>query len=53
MAHAVGAEAVRVSSADTAVDEAVRAFFLARDERRTVLINLPLEVQGSRVPGSR
>ncbi len=50
MAHAVGAEAVRVSSADAAVDEAARAFFLARDERRTVLINLPLEVLGAECP---
>jgi acetolactate synthase I/II/III large subunit len=47
LAHAVGAEAVRVSSADTAVDEASRAFHLARDERRTVLVNLPLDVQGA------
>ena len=50
LAHAVGAEAVRVSSADTAVDEAIRAFHLARDERRTVLVNLPLEVQAAECP---
>ena len=31
----------------TAVDDAIRAFSIARDDRRTVLVNLPLEVQGS------
>jgi acetolactate synthase-1/2/3 large subunit len=47
MARAVGAQAMRVSSAETAVDDAIRAFSIARDDRRTVLVNLPLEVQGS------
>jgi acetolactate synthase I/II/III large subunit len=47
MARAVGARAMRVSSAETAVDDAIRAFSIARDDRRTVLVNLPLEVQGS------
>jgi acetolactate synthase-1/2/3 large subunit len=47
MARAVGAEAARVSSAETAVDEATKAFHVARDERRTVLLNLPLEIQAA------
>ena len=36
----------RVASADTAVETAVRAVRRARAERRTVLLNLPLGVQG-------
>jgi acetolactate synthase I/II/III large subunit len=47
LARAVGAEAVRISAADTVVDETARAFHLARDRRRTVLLNLPLEVQAA------
>jgi acetolactate synthase I/II/III large subunit len=47
IARAVGAEAVRVRNPDNAADEAARAFYLARDERRTVLLNLPLEVQSA------
>jgi acetolactate synthase I/II/III large subunit len=50
MANAVGAETVRISAAEDAVDETVRAFHLARDQRRTVLLNLPLEVQGTECP---
>jgi thiamine pyrophosphate-dependent acetolactate synthase large subunit-like protein len=49
MARAVGAESVRVSASDTACDDAARAFYLARDERRTVLLNLPLDVQSADV----
>ncbi|HMG28804.1 MAG TPA: thiamine pyrophosphate-binding protein [Jiangellaceae bacterium] len=47
LAAAVGASTVRLSSAADAVTETVRAFHLARDERRTVVVNLPLEVQGA------
>jgi acetolactate synthase I/II/III large subunit len=47
LAAAVGASTVRVSSRDTAVTEAARAFHLARDDRRTVVVNLPLEVQAA------
>ena len=50
MARAVGAEAVRIQSAESAVADAVQAFHLARDESRTVLINLPLGLQGADVP---
>ncbi|MGH8838304.1 MAG: thiamine pyrophosphate-binding protein [Jiangellaceae bacterium] len=46
MATAVGASTVRLDSASDVATETVRAFHLARDERRTVVVNLPLEVQG-------
>ncbi|GII65680.1 acetolactate synthase I/II/III large subunit [Sphaerisporangium krabiense] len=45
LAEAVGAVPLRVTSAETAVAETVRAFRLAVDERRTVVLNLPLAVQ--------
>lgn len=45
LAEAVGAVCERVASAETAVDDAVRAVRRARTERRTVLLNLPLDVQ--------
>lgn len=50
LAEAVGAVVVRVDSAAEAVEEVVRAVHLARDHRRTVLINLPLDVQAETVP---
>jgi thiamine pyrophosphate-dependent acetolactate synthase large subunit-like protein len=50
LAAAVGASTARVTSAATCVDEARAAYLLARDERRTVLLNLPLDVQGLEVP---
>ncbi|MCW2878799.1 MAG: Thiamine pyrophosphate-requiring protein-like protein [Sphaerisporangium sp.] len=46
LAEAVGAVAVRVQSPATAVADTVGAFRLAVDDRRTVLLNLPLGVQG-------
>lgn len=46
LAAAVGASSVRVSSASMAVSDVAGAFALARDERRTVVVNLPLDVQG-------
>jgi thiamine pyrophosphate-dependent acetolactate synthase large subunit-like protein len=45
LAAAVGAVAERVTGPDTAVEDAVRAVRRARAERRTVLLNLPLDVQ--------
>jgi thiamine pyrophosphate-dependent acetolactate synthase large subunit-like protein len=45
LAEAVGAVSERVASPETAVDDAVRAVRRARAERRTVLLNLPLDVQ--------
>jgi len=50
LARAVGAVSERVTSADTAVDDAVRAVRRARAERRTVLLNLPLGVQSLDCP---
>ncbi|GAA1859586.1 thiamine pyrophosphate-binding protein [Asanoa iriomotensis] len=45
-AVAVGAVAERVHSGPSAVADTVRAWHTARDERRTVVLNLPLDVQG-------
>jgi thiamine pyrophosphate-dependent acetolactate synthase large subunit-like protein len=47
LATAVGARSARTTSAGTAVAEAVAAFRTARDDRRTVVLNLPLEVQAA------
>jgi acetolactate synthase I/II/III large subunit len=47
LARAVGAVPARVSSAETAVKETVAAVATAVHERRTVLLNLPLEVQAA------
>jgi acetolactate synthase-1/2/3 large subunit len=45
LARAVGAVPVRLTSAESAVDEALAAVALALYERRTVLLNLPLAIQ--------
>ena len=45
LACAVGAVPLRITSADTAVDEALAAAALALHERRTGLLNLPLTIQ--------
>ncbi|HEX2362168.1 MAG TPA: thiamine pyrophosphate-binding protein [Jiangellaceae bacterium] len=50
MARAVGADAVRISAAASAADDAAQAFHRARDQRRTVVMNLPLEVQAAECP---
>jgi thiamine pyrophosphate-dependent acetolactate synthase large subunit-like protein len=50
MARAVGAVPMRVTSAHDAVEETVDAFRTAWHDRRTVLLNLPLGVQGEIVP---
>jgi acetolactate synthase-1/2/3 large subunit len=49
LAVAVGAEPRRVRSAASAIDDAVSAYVRARDERRTVVLNLPLDVQAAEV----
>jgi acetolactate synthase I/II/III large subunit len=51
LAAAVGAEVRRVTSAATAVDETVEAHRTARQERRTVVLNLPLDVQAATCTG--
>ncbi|MEU0483112.1 thiamine pyrophosphate-binding protein, partial [Streptosporangium sp. NPDC006013] len=50
LAEAVGAVPLRISSAETAAADTAEAFRVAGEGRRTVLLNLPLEVQGRHVP---
>ena len=50
LAEAVGAVPLRIGSAETAAADTAEAFRTARDGRRTVLLNLPLQVQGLPVP---
>jgi len=45
LATSVGAVPARITSAESAVAEAQAAVALARDQRRTVVLNLPLQVQ--------
>ena len=45
LARATGATPARLHSTSFAVDDAVRAYRTARDERRTVVLGLPLDVQ--------
>ncbi|GAA5170569.1 thiamine pyrophosphate-binding protein [Pseudonocardia eucalypti] len=45
LVRAVGAVPERVHSADTAVADTVRAYRTALQQRRTVVLNLPLDVQ--------
>jgi len=52
LATAIGMIPERVSSPESAVADTVRAFHRARDERRPVLLNLPLDVQGLDVPSA-
>lgn len=50
LARAVGAVPERVHSAGSAVDDTVRAFRTALHEHRTVVLNLPLDVQDRPAP---
>ncbi|GAA4783753.1 thiamine pyrophosphate-binding protein [Actinomycetospora chlora] len=50
LARAVGAVPERVHSAASAVADTVRAFRTARQQRRTVVLNLPLDVQAQSCP---
>ncbi|MFD6065710.1 thiamine pyrophosphate-binding protein [Amycolatopsis lurida] len=50
LASAVGAVPVRVHGARTAVADTVRAYRTAVQQRRTVLLNLPLDVQAQEAP---
>jgi thiamine pyrophosphate-dependent acetolactate synthase large subunit-like protein len=47
IAAATGATPARLHSAGFAVDDVVRAYRIARDERRTVVLALPLDVQAA------
>ncbi|NKX54859.1 thiamine pyrophosphate-binding protein [Arthrobacter mobilis] len=49
-ARSVGAVAERVHSAASAVDDVVRAYRTAVNDRRTVVLNLPLNVQALPAP---
>src|SRR6478735_6419694 len=48
LADSVGAITMRVEAAEDAVATATRAYHLARDDRRTVMLNLPLAVQAAK-----
>lgn len=50
LAEAVGAHCARVGSAATVVDDTVMAFLAALLGRRTVVLNLPLDVQAEELP---
>jgi thiamine pyrophosphate-dependent acetolactate synthase large subunit-like protein len=47
LAVAVGARPERIHGPSTAVADAARAWHLAREERRTVVLNLPLDIQAA------
>ncbi|MGW4960236.1 thiamine pyrophosphate-binding protein [Nonomuraea sp. NPDC004186] len=51
LATAVGAVAMRVTSAEEAVSRVAEAYRVAVEERRTVLLNLPLDVQAAPFEG--
>ncbi|MFE3190688.1 thiamine pyrophosphate-binding protein [Nocardia sp. NPDC059240] len=50
LATAVGATPERIHSPDTAVADTLRAFRIARDQRRCVVLNLPLDIQAAHIP---
>jgi thiamine pyrophosphate-dependent acetolactate synthase large subunit-like protein len=50
LATAIGAVSFRVDDPADAVRVATEAFRTARDDRRTVLLNLPLQVQAAQAP---
>lgn len=50
LAVAVGAVPERIHSPRTAVEDAARAFRTAATQRRTVVLNLPLDVQAAECP---
>ena len=52
LARSVGAVAERIHSAESAVADTVRAFRTAVNERRTVVLSLPLDVQQAPAAGS-
>ena len=53
LARSVGAVSERIHSPATAVADTLRAFRTARNERRTVVLNLPLDVQSAPAPAPR
>ena len=53
LVRAVGAVAERVHSPSSALADTVRAYRTAVEQRRTVVLNLPLDVQAADAPGER
>jgi acetolactate synthase-1/2/3 large subunit len=53
LARAVGAVPARLHSPDFAVDDTVRAYRTAVEDRRTVILALPLDVQAGQCPAPR
>jgi len=51
-AHAVTAESHRAHTPESALNDVVRAFRAARDERRTAVLNLPIDVQAMPAPAA-
>jgi thiamine pyrophosphate-dependent acetolactate synthase large subunit-like protein len=51
LAAAVGAIPRRLTSPDLAAVEAATAYWMAQHERRTVVLNLPLDVQAAEITG--
>ncbi|MEC3915661.1 thiamine pyrophosphate-binding protein [Nocardia sp. CDC160] len=49
LATAVGAAAERIHTPHSAVADTVRAFRTARDQRRCVVLNLPLDIQAAEI----
>jgi acetolactate synthase I/II/III large subunit len=49
--RALGAEAITLTSAATALTEITRAYWRAQHDRRTVVVNLPLDIQELEEPG--
>lgn len=52
LARAVGAVPERLHTPGSAVADVVRAFRTARQQRRTVVLSIPLDVQAAECPGS-
>jgi len=50
LATSIGAVVVRINSPETAVADAARAYRTAAGQRRTVVLNLPLDVQAAECP---
>ena len=50
LANSVGAVPMRIGSAEDAAATAARAYYRALDDRRTVVLNLPLPAQAQDVP---
>jgi thiamine pyrophosphate-dependent acetolactate synthase large subunit-like protein len=53
VARGLGAAATRVRSAETALEDVARAYALARNGRRAVVLNVPIDVQDQELTGER